>query len=534
MAGGLVLAAGLLFGLRCFLIPISNPDLFWHLNAARQMLLDGAFPRVERWSHTMAGRPWLDFEWLTQMIYLGVHQTLGVYGLVGLRLSLIAAAVAAVVRLARLRGCGPKGQGLAALAVAMAILPFGDLRPDNFSLAAFAWLLVLLETGRATGRAPSRRALAATAAGFAVWVNLHLGFVYGLLLLAAHAAGEFLDGRRARARALAALLAASTAATLLNPYGWRVWTLPLLHLEHMDVIEKTICEWLPSDPTNALQWPFFGLLLASAAALIWRWTMGRRAPWALALGWLGFGALSLQHSRQITYFALYAVPALAAFHEEASARARARLASAAAVAFGGLILLSARVPLLGPGLTSTAAEPAAFLAEHSGKLSALKLYNTWDDGGYLGWALGPSYPIFIDGRYVFHEMLAGVLAAAKTPEGWKGYLRERGIELACIRRSEKNREGDKPYFTSYMPRRDWALVHWDAQRLVFVKRAAVDARWLAAREFRYLRPDGDDADPLPKGAGAQKALRAELTRVAVQAPSAAPEAARLAAARGML
>ena len=58
----------------CALLPFANPDLFWHLNAARRIVETGAIPRADWLSYTRAGAPWVDFEWLSQLLWLGAFR----------------------------------------------------------------------------------------------------------------------------------------------------------------------------------------------------------------------------------------------------------------------------------------------------------------------------------------------------------------------------------------------------------------------------------------------------------------------------
>ena len=64
MAVGLLFVA---FALRAALMPAQN-DTFWHLRAGAGHLADDEIPRVDRYSHTFAGAPWPDHEWLAQAL----------------------------------------------------------------------------------------------------------------------------------------------------------------------------------------------------------------------------------------------------------------------------------------------------------------------------------------------------------------------------------------------------------------------------------------------------------------------------------
>ena len=63
-----------------------------------------------------------------------------------------------------------------------------------------------------------------------------------------------------------------------------------------------------------------------------------------------------------------------------------------------------------------------------------------------------------------------------------------------------------------------ALIWWDERALVFVDRAKVPAAWLAAREYRWLRPGDETAleDALARGEAPKAAVEAEKARHAAQ------------------
>src|ERR1700733_15876398 len=65
----LVFFAGLFFSLLLCFGPLPDPDLPWHLAAGRSIFASGSVPRQDIFSWTMAGKPWVDFEWGTQIIF---------------------------------------------------------------------------------------------------------------------------------------------------------------------------------------------------------------------------------------------------------------------------------------------------------------------------------------------------------------------------------------------------------------------------------------------------------------------------------
>src|SRR5262245_15010460 len=77
MAVGMLFVA---FALRAVLMPAQN-DTFWHLRAGEDIWRTHQIPRIDHYSHTAAGAPWPDHEWLSQALMFGVYRLGGMPGL---------------------------------------------------------------------------------------------------------------------------------------------------------------------------------------------------------------------------------------------------------------------------------------------------------------------------------------------------------------------------------------------------------------------------------------------------------------------
>jgi len=202
-------------------MPIGDPDLWWHLSAARRMLDTWSFPRADWLSFTRAGAPWVDFEWLSQLALGGAWGAGRMAGLLALKIALLLWAGWWLERGMRARGVRAPERAAALALCAAAMIPRSDARTELFSFVFFAAL-----TRRDEAPRP------APAAGlFALWANLHAGFAYGLLFLGALAAGRlweaFGPARRrtamGEARSALAALGAAVAGTLPTGRRGRRW-----------------------------------------------------------------------------------------------------------------------------------------------------------------------------------------------------------------------------------------------------------------------------------------------------------------------
>lgn len=190
----------------------------WHIRNGERILHTLTIPRTDPFSYTMAGQPWYAWEWLWDAINGALHQHFGLSGVVALTAMLIALTFALLYRTAADRsGDVVVSATLTLLALVASSIHF-LARPHVVS-----WLLALvvireldsLERG-------SRRALWTIPLTFALWANLHGGFVFGLALIGVYAVAAALEREQLMARRLAGLFAMGAAATVLNPYGLKL------------------------------------------------------------------------------------------------------------------------------------------------------------------------------------------------------------------------------------------------------------------------------------------------------------------------
>jgi hypothetical protein len=132
---------------------------------------------MDPFSFTRPGAPVVGFEYGSQLLYALAERLGGLPAVALLAGLLIATSYGALMVFLLGRGVDPL---LAYFTVALAVvLGIGhwNARPHLFSFLATVVLLSLLE-----GR--PRRAVLACAILFALWANLHGGFVYGWILIA--------------------------------------------------------------------------------------------------------------------------------------------------------------------------------------------------------------------------------------------------------------------------------------------------------------------------------------------------------------
>lgn len=517
--------------------PYLSQDVWHHIRCGWYALPTNHGPATTE-PFTFLGRlwklPWIQYEWLAQiLIYLG-HTRLGVSGAILSKAALYAAAFAFLALAARRRGAGAEATALAVITGAFACAVRFWVRPEVFTFVLFGFELWVLERAR-DGKF---RTLWLLPPAFALWANLHGAYVAGWVLIAIAAAGPCLwlavrrlrpgsrswptflrwsrgDAPEGRAALwLAATFAVCVIAVCANPYGVRILTTPF-QLSRSALLHQAVLEWKP--PTldiwlskESLFLPLLlgGLFVGARRLRLWDF-----------LFLVAFGYLATTARRHLYLLAFLAIPILADLWTPAFERLRRtrwpRWGTQAALL---LLCLAATLVSLSPRTDSRA--PLGFALDRFGlgvadiypeqcarylldqKLTG-NLYNDYWDGNYFIWALNkpwndayakwnaaPPFLVFVDGRIdVFGEKVMRLYDRVRGAEpGWKEVLNKLDVNV-CItglmpRTRTKGRQGPAALTRALWDDPDWALIFWDDKRVVFARGAARKGR----PAFRF-RPD---------------------------------------------
>src|SRR4051812_35934938 len=275
-AGFLVLAAV------AALAPIRSYDYFWHLTTGRWIVDHHSIPRFDPLTVASAHVPWINGEWLYEIVLYALH---GIGGDAGISImsALLAAAIFATGFVLAARD---QDLGVALLVAAVAFAGASDrlgVRP-----AAAAALLIVIAIGLLGSRLRLVPLTIAYACVTIVWINVHpsalLAPVLALISMLQEkeketrqraAGGPAGEPPALRAAALRGMIVAagSAIALLVNPYGWNAIVAPLRLTSEIRSGAFVNAEWLPSS------FAFFPLLYVTigAAVLLFIGTREKRA-----------------------------------------------------------------------------------------------------------------------------------------------------------------------------------------------------------------------------------------------------------------
>ena len=420
----LVLAAiALIYAFLAGLRTASDFDLGWQMATGRWVLQHHSVPLTDVLSYTAAGEPWTYPVGAGIIFYLAYQ--VGGYVLISWIGAL--ACVGTIALLLR------RGSAVAA-AIAILSVPLIALRTtpraDMYTVVLFAAFLSLLFEHHQTGRA----ALWLLPLLMLAWVNLHFGFAAGLALMLAYIGAELLaaildrtsrPGAIVRLRVATPWLMLTLLVTLVNPWGLGIYR-ALLRQERANQTQQLwIAEWtrVPLSWTairGALwlrqSWGAIYLLLAIAmvAAVI----ALLRTQLAAAILLLLATYPAVHYARMGAVFAcvvvVVAAPLLSTAITELSLKfLSTRVRAIALVTAVTLLVLLASLrgfdlitnrhylrgtdeAVFGPGISWWFPQRAAEFVERE-QLPG-QIFDTYNEGGYLAWRLGPQRLVYIDGR----------------------------------------------------------------------------------------------------------------------------------------
>jgi hypothetical protein len=480
---------------------LSDADIGWHIKAGEYILKTGSVPREDIFSYTMRGKAWYAWEWLFDVILAVIHRAAGLNGAVMFGALTIALTFTLLFRFLLQRSMD--------LIISVALVFIAFMASAIHCLARphiVSWLLTLvwyrlIDDFQVSGK----KYLLVLPLIMVIWVNLHGGFLFGILLLALYGMGNILTQlvtsdevarRQAAQRALyfAVLTAACLLATLANPYGYKLHT----HIVHF--LRSPITYQIPgefkSPDFHMLPIKFFELLLI--LSLLLSSLSVRRLNVVQVLLVVSSIHFALYAMRGIPLAAIIVTPIIAmnlsawlnSLPERPGVCSGLRVVTQRITNFSNN-MASLERRFAGRGLSIAFALVAMFICLNGGWFFGKRIlaaefahykypiavsqfisanqpqgrvFNTYGWGGILIYELYPEFKVYVDSRSDFYpeDFLQRYLKVVEVKPDWKKVLQEDGIDWIVV-------SSQSMLAMALKETREWKTLYDDSVAIIFIK-----------------------------------------------------------------
>jgi hypothetical protein len=452
-------------------ILLADGDTGWHIRTGEWILQHAAVPYQDLFSFTKPRATWFAWEWGWDVVFALIHKFWGLSGVAFISVLLLSLSSVLLYRLVA-RACGNEVLAFFVAGFAVCGMTCHWLaRPHLLSWIFFLLFLHLLQDA-GEGR---RKALFWLPFLMILWCNTHGGFFVGIAAVLTTAVGVAIEtalsgsasspaalNKKALAKALFLqakpyLLCAAvcTAATFVNPYGWRLHQHIAAYLTDSAILDN-IQEFQSASFHHGQVFFFEVMLVAGGGALLWSLRCGKISAALLLLCWTH---LALLAGRNIPFFLMVAASPVACLLRDAGAVAvrtprvssffkalyeicaefttferlpRIPLLSALAALLVGLLFASGRNGFEGEFNPDTFPSQAISLIQSSSS-KRIFTYDQWSD--YLIYRLYPSVQVFIDGRSDFYgdDLLAGSQHTLEGRFDWNQQLSRFAVDMVIVK-----------------------------------------------------------------------------------------------------
>jgi hypothetical protein len=462
---GLVFVWGRLFNV--------DPDLWWHIKVGDTILATHHWPITDSYSFTVAGQPWLAYEWVGDVLLATAHRVAGLPGLAAILILMGSTIVLGLYGGATAR-CGNSKAGFVAAAVLsiFAVMSF-SLRPQMLGYL----FLILTVAALERFRAGKRRALWFLPVLMLVWVNTHGSWIIGLGTLFVYWTSglfEFQSGSLEAKRwtenercQIAGVFLLCLAVLPVTPYGTRVAASPFEFAFSLPLNVSSIQEWQSMPFHEIIGKAFLALLLLIVIAQV---TLSLRWRLEELLLFLFGTAMACLHVRFLLVFVPFATLVVA--------RILARWVPPYEVAKDKFLFNAALMLFVFAAVIRFFPSPVEiqrhvaktfplYAVEYLGKNDVPEpMFNNYGFGGYLVWSRGPEHKVFVDGRGDVYErggVFSDYLHISRLEPGALAVLQGYGVESCLLQR-------DEPLSTVLSLSPDWQRIYVDNVSAIFVRK----------------------------------------------------------------
>lgn len=377
---------------------IFNGDTLWHIKAGESILSSGSIPFIDQFSWSAPGAPWISHEWLFELFIALVYKA----GPIGISIFSAFLLIVVLYIYWKLIKTASSTSVVAAIFYFFTLLMISSAWTARPYVASYGFLAITLYILLVGKEKPVK--LWYLPLVFLVWTNFHASVIMGLGIVGLELLLSFLPRFETEniknipgdKKHLAGVFIASTAASLINPHGFKIWY--FAYKLSTDPLYKHINEW-QSPEALAYKLMIFLIVIMAIVFLAIRKNKADLLLLIVALFSL-FGALT--SVRHFYYFVMVWMVVLVQLigKLEISRKTISFLGAALSLVFIMSLLQNGWVGKDTRALAEEAGYPVKavdWLEDNN----ADRIFNRYNWGGYL---IHRDIPVFIDGRADMYHM----------------------------------------------------------------------------------------------------------------------------------
>ncbi|MDP2922035.1 MAG: tetratricopeptide repeat protein [Candidatus Omnitrophota bacterium] len=453
---------------------ILDTDLWCHFKTGEYIVKNISVPRQDIFSYTLEGKPWIDHEWLSQILLYTVFTKSGWAGINILKVLLISACFLILLYFLISR----HGKIIyAALFTLLSILAFGYrsfIRPEIFSYLMLCLFFYMLESDKRAYILPILQIL---------WTNLHGYFILGPIMVFLYCVGELISGDFIKAKRLGMIFIMVSLACFINPYFYKgalypAWVLVGVFSEQKDWIAGISELKMPVNADFGRYVFFWVFAIASSVTFLLNL---KKARMRHVFIFLGAFAASYMAVRNIPIFIFIAMPIAVINLNEAGIAGNIKekkyyIPAAIIIAMASYFFISDKYYAFTNQIPQRKTEFKAmrfltpfgacdFLEKNNIKG---RIFNTVDFGHYIAYRFYPEKRIFIDTRTELYgnELFRLYQNAENYPGEWEKLQKKYDFQVALIRYLFGGTERLLRYLYNS---KEWRLVYYDENSVIFLR-----------------------------------------------------------------
>lgn len=471
----------------------ADPDLWGHIKFGEDLWHSKKLVRFDPYSFTAQGRPWINHEWLSELIFFATYRCFGDAGLLFGKLGIGLSIVVMLTIICGSRKKNPLAYALIMVLGIYVISPGFMIRPQVFSYLLFSLFYYVLHFYFDR----HKNILFLLPCLMVLWVNLHGGFLMGLTFLATVIVWKTIARlifRNADCQLgyLWFWLIITSLSTLVNPYGYELLTFFYKTLS----VHRDISEW-----GSVILWDMSYLHLKIVIVLfIISICIDFKKK---IIGWEVVGIFmtlfaSLKYQRHMPFFGILVTPYLVFQFSEIASSIQSRFPrftlSASYKKIIVLLLCLFAVYQFYSGINKYIISRCRIiipLQEYPvAAIQFLKINNikgnlllpfTW--GEYAIWKLYPDCRVSIDGRFrtIYPEsVIRDHLISGNDSNGWKTLIDKYPADILLVRQT--------PFFHSLIQQKKdkWIYAYSDSNAIIYLYENEVNRRLLEENETSWF------------------------------------------------